>query len=233
MPRTKRLLTLLQHLRQSRLPITAQALADSMHVSLRTIYRDINTLRSQGADIRGEAGIGFVLHHDFLLPPLMFDSHEIEALVFGMRWTVRHGEAELAAAARSALSKIHAVLPARLAASLQNQALYPVGHTPYSEQEEAILTTIRSALQQEQRLIIDYRDGNDALSRRSIWPLAIGYFQDCRLLAAWCELRQDFRHFRTDRILSLQPGTPCPIPRRILLARWQEHTGVNLSDFEI
>lgn len=232
MLRTQRLLILLQHLRQKRHPVTAQTLAGELGVSLRTIYRDIDTLRQQGADIRGEAGLGFILHHDFLLPPLTFAEHEIEALVLGMRWVAQHAENELADSARNVLGKINAVLPPALAASLQNQALYPVGCRQYPDEENARLALIRQALREEKRLILDYRDVNGSPSQRTVWPLAVGYFDDCRLLVAWCELRGDFRHFRTDRIHSLQSGSPCPIPRRILLERWQQAEGIDLGRFD-
>lgn len=232
MLRTQRLLTLLQSLRQKRHPVTANALADELNVSPRTIYRDIDTLRQQGADIRGEAGLGFILRHDFLLPPLTFSEPEIEALVLGMRWVAQHGENELANSAKNVLGKINATLPPALAASLHNQALYPVGSNHYPDDENANLAIIRQALREEKRLILDYCDANGTPSQRAVWPLAIGYFDNCRLLVAWCELRGDFRHFRTDRIQSVQSGAPCPIPRRILLERWQQEEGIDLSLFD-
>ncbi|MDO4776493.1 MAG: YafY family protein [Cardiobacteriaceae bacterium] len=232
MLRTQRLLTLLQSLRQKRHPVTAHALADELGVSPRTIYRDIDTLRQQGADIRGEAGLGFILQHDFLLPPLTFSEYEIEALVLGMRWVARRAESELAASAKSVLGKINAVLPPALAASLQNQALYPVGSHDYPDSESANLALIRQALREEKRVLLVYCDVNGTPSQRAVWPLAIGYFDSCRLLVAWCELRDDFRHFRTDRIQGAQSGAPFPVPRRILLERWQQQEGIDLSLFD-
>ena len=128
MTRSQRLLPLLQHLRDSRRAVSASALAARLGVSLRTIYRDIETLRQQGADIRGAAGTGFMLHKtDFLLPPLMFDEDEIEALVFGIRATIVQGDDDMTAAARRLLGKIHDVLPEKWTARLAAQAFYPFG----------------------------------------------------------------------------------------------------------
>ena len=200
MLRTNRLLSLLQHLRQSRQAVTAQELAGVFGVSLRTIYRDIETLRQQGADIRGEAGIGFILHKtDFLLPPLMFNEDEIEALVFGVRSVIVQGDGALASAARSLLGKIHDALPPKWSARLATQALYPLSgkeNSGYSASELQTLAQIRHALREQHKLHFRYTDASGHGSERTVWPLAIGYFEDSRLLAAWCELRQDFRHFR-------------------------------------
>ena len=125
MPRSQRLLTLLDLLRRRHGPVTAETLAQQLSVSTRTVYRDIAQLCAQGADIRGEAGLGFVLHTDLGLPPLMFDKPEIEALVFGMRWVAANGDDGLAADAKSVLAKIDAVLPGHLREHLNTQALYP------------------------------------------------------------------------------------------------------------
>ena len=207
MTRTHRLLTLLQHLRDSRRAITAQTLADNLYVSRRTIYRDIETLRAQGADIRGRAGTGYILHGTgFLLPPLVFDAAETEALVFGMRSAVAQGQNRLAA-----------------------QAVYPmVTKVPYRAGEAHILPQVRDVLRSARRLHIEYTDGKGENTRRTIWPLALGYFEDTRLLAAWCEMRGDFRHFRCERISCAELGTPYPVPHTVLLRRWQKQEEIDL-----
>jgi len=160
MLRTNRLLSLLQHLRQSRQAITAQELAGVFGVSLRTIYRDIETLRQQGADIRGAAGIGFILHKtDFLLPPLMFNEDEIEALVFGVRSVIVQGDGALVSAARSLLGKIHDALPPKWSARLATQALYPLSgkkNSGYSASELQVLAQIRHALREQHKLHFRY-----------------------------------------------------------------------------
>ena len=232
MLRTNRLLSLLQYLRQSRQAITAQELAGVFGVSLRTIYRDIETLRQQGADIRGEAGIGFILHKtDFLLPPLMFNEDEIEALVFGVRSVIVQGDGALVSAARSLLGKIHDALPPKWSARLATQALYPLSgkeNSGYSASELQVLAQIRHALREQHKLHFRYTDASGHSSERTVWPLAIGYFEDSRLLAAWCELRQDFRHLRGDRIQDAKTGEAYPRPQALLLKQWQAQEKVDL-----
>ena len=230
MTRTNRLLTLLQHLRDSRRAITAQTLAETLGISLRTLYRDIETLRAQGADIRGGAGTGYLLHRtDFLLPPLTFDAAETEALVFGMRSAVAQGDDDLAEVAWRVINKIRDVLSEEWRDRLAAQAVYPlVAKVPYRADEARILPRVRHALRSACRLHIHYTDAKGESTRRTIWPLALGYFEDARLLAAWCELRGDFRHFRCERITSADPGKPYPVPHTDLLRRWQAQEEVDL-----
>ena len=230
MTRTHRLLTLLQHLRDSRRAVTAQTLADNLDVSLRTLYRDIETLRAQGADIRGGAGTGYILHGtDFLLPPLVFDAAETEALVFGMRSAVAQGDDDLAEAAWRVINKIRGVLSEEWQNRLAAQAVYPmVAKVPYRAGEAHIMPQVRDVLRSALRLHIEYTDGKGENTRRTIWPLALGYFEDTRLLAAWCEMRGDFRHFRCERISCAELGTPYPVPHTVLLRRWQKQEEIDL-----
>ena len=343
MSRTERLLALMQQLRTGRRPRQAHELAQMLGVSLRTLYRDIDLLRAQGADIRGEAGVGYVLKKGApTLPPLMFAEGEIEALVLGLRWVVQQPDPALAASARSVLAKVEAVLPARLVPMMEDQALYPVrgrvsgepsasvpdaasasdtalapdaasasaaasvpssapasvpasastpapdsvpasasapasvpvpacapvsvaasvscaipvpvpaapasatvadtspapcgnvrspARTAWESHEEIILPLIRQALRENRQLQMDYADAQGQDTRRTIWPVALGYLQSTRLLAAWCTLRADFRHFRTDRIRHAWLGDPCPRPRRQLEAAWLQATGIRLDQF--
>lgn len=230
MSRTHRLLSLLQRLRDSRRAITAQALAEALGVSRRTLYRDIETLRAQGADIRGGAGTGYILHRsDFLLPPLSFDAAETEALVFGMRSAVAQGDEDLAEAAWRVINKIRDVLSEEWRDRLAAQAVFPmVAKMPYRADEARILPCVRHALRAARRLHIDYTDAKGEETRRVIWPLALGYSDDTRLLAAWCELRQDFRHFRCDRIQDAKTGEAYPRPQALLLKQWQAQEKVDL-----
>ena len=343
MSRTERLLALMQQLRTGRRPRQAHELAQMLGVSLRTLYRDIDLLRAQGADIRGEAGVGYVLKKGGpTLPPLMFAEDEIEALVLGLRWVVQQPDPTLATSARSVLAKVEAVLPARLVPIMEDQALYPVrgrvsgepsasvpdaasasdtalapdaasasaaasvpssapssvpasastpapdsvpasasapasvpvpacapvsvaasvscaipvpvpaapasatvadtspapcgnvrspARTAWESHEEIILPLIRQALRENRQLQMDYADAQGQDTRRTIWPVALGYLQSTRLLAAWCTLRADFRHFRTDRIRHAWLGDPCPRPRRQLEAAWLQATGIRLDQF--
>ncbi|MDK1301341.1 helix-turn-helix transcriptional regulator, partial [Cronobacter malonaticus] len=123
MTRTQRLLELLQLLRSHRYPVTAATLAERLDVSVRSIYRDIETLKMQGVEIEGSAGIGYILQSDYHLPPLMFDAHEVDALMLGLHWVMRHTDPQLEAAARNAVAKIHAILPENLAQHIRYPSL--------------------------------------------------------------------------------------------------------------
>lgn len=226
MSRAQRLLDLIQILRRHRQPVAGNALADELGISLRTLYRDIATLQSQGARIDGEPGVGYILRPGFMLPPLMFSEDEIEALVLGSRWVGERGDMRLGAAARNALAKIAAVLPPDLRDDLDANALLVARAEPISA-GDADVAAIRQAIRNERKLAISYRDADARATERTIWPFAIGYFERTRVVAAWCELRQDFRAFRTDRIATLT-ATDTRYPRRrlVLLKEWREKEGI-------
>jgi len=221
MSRSARLLDLIQVLRRHRRPVSGQYLAEELGVSLRTICRDIATLIAQGAPIEGEAGLGYVLRPGFVLPPLMFTVEEIEALVLGSRWVAQRADKPLAAAARNALAKIAAVLPEEMNDGLEATGLLAAPGEPVAEPEH--LTLIREAIRRERKLAIGYENGAGEETRRTLWPLALSFFDQVLVLVAWCELRQSFRHFRVDRILSLEPlNERYPGRRRALLKTWRE-----------
>ncbi|RYH70142.1 MAG: YafY family transcriptional regulator [Alcaligenaceae bacterium] len=199
MSRSERLLNLLQVLRRHRRPVSAQTLADEVTVSVRTLYRDIASLKAQGAEIEGEAGIGYVLRPGFVLPPLMFRSSEVEALMLGLRWVVDRGDPVLAAGAREAATRIAAVLPAGLRRELETSALL-VGAGARPAVDVVGFELLRTATRAGRKVRLLYRDKHDASSERVIWPFAVVYFEEARVLAGWCELRADFRNFRADRI---------------------------------
>ncbi|WP_199102134.1 YafY family protein [Aquitalea sp. ASV11] len=221
MSRTERLFTLLQALRHHRFPVTGASLADELGVSLRTLYRDIATLQAQGANIEGEPGLGYILRPGFMLPPLMFTAEEIEALVLGSNWVAKRTDTHLGSAAKNALAKISSVLPQELRHNLDSSSLM-VGTASQAETDVVDLSIIRRAIRSEYKLRIDYCDMQGNVTQRTIWPLALGYFDHVRMLAGWCEVRQDFRHFRTDRISTLLI-TQDHYPRRKqdLLKEWR------------
>jgi predicted DNA-binding transcriptional regulator YafY len=220
--RAERLLDLIQTLRRHRQPVSGQALAQELRISLRTLYRDIRSLQAQGAAIDGEPGLGYILRPGFMLPPLMFSEEEIEALVLGSRWVADRGGAKLGAAARNALAKIAAVLPADLREELDATALL-IGPGQKIAAGDAELGVIRQAIRSERKLAITYGGGDLVTTKRVIWPFAIGFFDRARIVAAWCELRQGYRHFRTDRIAALKlTETRYPRRRLALLKEWRE-----------
>ncbi|HTZ77466.1 MAG TPA: YafY family protein [Stellaceae bacterium] len=226
MSRSRRLLDLMQILRRHRRPVTGARLARELGISLRTVYRDVEALIAEGADIAGEAGVGYVLRPGFLLPPLMFSDDEIEALVLGSRWVMRHADPALAAAAADALAKIRAVLPADLRESADATGLLAGPGGPIAP-DGIDLAPLRWAIRREHRIRLGYRDRAGKASERIVWPIAIGFFERVRVLAAWCELRQGYRHFRTDRMTALaDTGLRYPRRRRALIREWRDSEGV-------
>ena len=196
-------------------------LAAETGVSVRTLYRDIATLNAQGAKIDGEPGVGYLLRPGFMLPPLMFTEEEIEALVLGSRWVAKRTDAPLGAAARNALAKIAAVLPPDLKDDLDDSGLLVGPGAPIAA-GDAELPTIRQAIRTERKLKIAYADASGAQTRRTVWPFALGFFDRVRVVAAWCELRRDFRNFRTDRIATLGlTDKRYPRRRQALLKEWR------------
>jgi predicted DNA-binding transcriptional regulator YafY len=201
MRRADRLFEIIQHLRRKKL-VRARDLAERLEVSERTIYRDVQDLMSTGVPIEGEAGVGYVMRSGFDLPPLMFNELEIEALVLGARMAAARTDPKLADAAETALSKIEAVLPDRLRRHMAETALLapPRDLTPHVAEHLAVL---RTAVRERHLAAMRYKDASEQLTERAVRPLALFFLGPAWLLAAWCELRQDFRSFRLDRIAFL------------------------------
>lgn len=221
MSRSQRLLELIQTLRRYRRPVSGQTLADETNVSLRTLYRDIATLQAQGADIEGEPGMGYILKPGFLLPPLMFSEDEIEALVLGSRWVASRTDSDLSRAAANVLAKIAAVLPDDLKPKLESSnLLVPPSWNDVKDMVD--LSLVRKAIRNEHIVEIGYVDAAGVPTERRIWPFALGFYDRVRVVAAWCEMRNDFRNFRTDRIQSMEPqGKRYPRRKAELLKAWR------------
>ncbi|XXF75683.1 YafY family protein [Myxococcaceae bacterium GXIMD 01537] len=202
MRRADRLFRLVQLLRRKRVT-TARALAEALEVSERTVYRDIADLAASGVPVSGEAGVGYALQRGFDLPPLMFTELELEALLLGARVVQSWADAELAEAARAALARVEAALPERLQARLASSTIFaPSIHVPVEASRS--LAPLRHAVAGRHIVTLTYVDKGDAHSERRVWPLGLFFWGRSWTVAAWCELRQDFRGFRLDRIHSLQ-----------------------------
>ena len=155
----------------------------------------------------------------------MFSEEELEALVLGARWVARQADPELAQAAHRALERITANLPPHLRVVVDTSGLFAPQLSP-AVPPEPWLPALRLAIRSEQKIVLDYRDANDQITQRSVWPFAMAFFQTSRLIAAWCELRQDFRHFRADRVVKLvATGERYPSRRHTLMKHWREQTG--------
>ncbi|WP_334184679.1 helix-turn-helix transcriptional regulator [Novosphingobium sp.] len=203
MRRADRLFQIIQILRRSSRPVTAADIASELEVSPRTVYRDVADLIAQRVPVQGEVGFGYILDDSFDMPPLMLTPDEIEAAVLGAQWVAGRGDPALANAARDLIAKITRVVPERLRPIIINPA---IGTRPAKAPppDRIDLARTREWIRDGRKLKIDYLDQHGVPTVRVIWPIIIGFLDDTRMLAAWCELRQDFRHFRADRIAAAQ-----------------------------
>lgn len=222
MSRPVRLLRLLQALRSRRRPVTAAQLAEALEVSERTIYRDIAELTAQGAPIAGEAGVGYILRPGLFLPPLMLSEDEVEAVMLGLRYVDQRGDRVLQAAASVALAKISAVLSPEAQAQMTEPLSLP-GPAHSFPDNATPLDDLRGAIRDRVRLSIRYEDEAGRQTERVVWPIQIGFMDLARVLCAWCELRKDFRTFRTDRIAGTIRLDGYPAPRADLVRRLRAH----------
>jgi predicted DNA-binding transcriptional regulator YafY len=202
MRRADRLFRIVQLLRSGRLQ-TARSLAEKLQVSHRTIYRDVQDLQLSGVPITGEAGVGYTLRRDFDIPPLMFDREEIAALVLGARMVQAWGGMQLTEAANRAIRKIEAVLPVEVRERVDEVLLYAPGFRASKELREK-LDALHNAAQERRVVLIAYTREDGQPSVRRLHPLALYFWGGTWTLAAWCELRNDFRTFRVDRMQHLE-----------------------------
>ena len=203
MRRADRLFEIIQVLRRASGPLTADRIAAELETSKRTIYRDIDALVAQRVPIRGEAGVGYVLDRGFDLPPLMLTVDEVEAVALGAQWVVAHADAALARAAHSVLAKVAAIVPEDLRPVIDDPA---VGTPPTRDRDDGHVDVgrLRKWCREGRKLAIGYVDETGSTSERVIRPFMVGYVATLRVVTAWCELRQDFRIFRIDRLTAIE-----------------------------
>ncbi|QCI95801.1 YafY family protein [Novosphingobium sp. EMRT-2] len=216
MRRADRLFQIIQILRRSSRPVTAAEIARELEVSQRTVYRDMADLIAQRVPVQGEAGFGYILDDAFDMPPLMLTPDEVEAAVLGAQWVASRGDPVLANAARDLIAKITSVVPDRLRPLIADPAIAARSTKAPPAPDRIDLARTRQWIREGRKIEIDYLDQHGERSRRIVWPVILGFLDDTRMLAAWCELRHDFRHFRADRIASatfledrhgVRPGT--------------------------
>jgi predicted DNA-binding transcriptional regulator YafY len=198
--RSDRLFDIIQRLRTARSPTTAAALAAALEVNVRTIYRDIATLQARRVPIEGAAGVGYLLRRGYDLPALAFSIEEREAIEVGLRLLRRTGDVGLQQSAESVLSKLEVATPGSSAPNNDTLFISGFGAPP---PPAVRLSEVRAAIRERRKLCIDYRNGEAGHLRRIIWPLAVAYYVKVTVIAAWCEMRGDYRHFRADRIEAL------------------------------
>lgn len=218
MARPDRLFRLLDTMRRLPAPVTAARLAEATEVSERTIYRDIDALRSGGARIEGEAGFGYTLAEDPALPPQNLSRLEMEALTLGIAELRHLGDPELARAGEMALAKIAATLPEARA----HQAAHAIPSSYRFHQRAPApvdLSVIRRACWEERALRLDYIDRDGVATSRVIWPLSLVYLDNEQMLLAHCRLRDDYRQFIVARMVAVTPLEESFRPRRVPMLR--------------
>ncbi len=203
MRKAERLFQILTLMRGRRTAITGQQLSEALEVSTRTIYRDINALMCSGVPIEGEAGVGYFLQAGYHLPPLMFSAEESLALLLGSKMVQAWTDPELAKAADSASTKILSVLPESLLTQVSNLP-YEVPSFDGTLDNRVTHGVLRNACESHYKIIIHYSDKEGQLTRRCLWPLGLVFWGERWTLTAWCESRDDYRHFRLDRIKNIQ-----------------------------
>jgi predicted DNA-binding transcriptional regulator YafY len=199
MRRADRLFLIIHALRGRRTALPARRLAETLAVSLRTVYRDVADLQVSGVPIEGEAGVGYVLRKGSDIPPLMFNADELEALVVGTRFVRAFGGNRLTQAAQAALLKIEAVLPPELRARTRRSRIFAPTRGDRIE-VTGVIDDLHAAILAHRVLRLDYRDEGGRASERDIEPLCLAFWGGSWTLGAWCRLRRDFRNFRPDRI---------------------------------
>ena len=215
MPRSSRMFEIIRALRSATHPMTAAQIAEMLEVTHRTIYRDIATLQSMRVPVEGAAGVGYIMRKGYDLPPLNFDVEEAEAITVGLSMIARTGDKSLQKAARRAATKLAEATPL-------SQTLF--SSTWGAEEPYGIdLSENRQAIREEKKLCITYRDADGTETDRTVCPISIIYYSEVIIMPAWCELRNDFRHFRLDRLANhpkIKPGGDFIGKAEALRAKW-------------
>jgi predicted DNA-binding transcriptional regulator YafY len=202
MRRADRLFLIIHALRGRRTALPARRLAETLSVSLRTVYRDVADLQLSGVPVEGEAGVGYVLRKGADIPPLMFNADELEALVVGTRFVKAFAGKRLSMNAQAALLKIEAVLPPALRARASQSRIFAPAE--WNEAKSGLIDRLHGAIADRQVLRLDYRDESGRSSLREVEPLCLAFWGGVWTLGSWCRLREDFRTFRPDRIAAFE-----------------------------
>ena len=229
MRRTERLFQIIQILRSTRSPVTGMKLASELEVSLSTLYRDMAELHAQRVPITGEAGIGYVLNDGYDMPPLMLTADELEAAALGAAWVASEADPSLARAARDLVSKLSSAIPKELRPVILDGSTKPIQtRARVSERFDSAL--LRHAIRERYRLQLIYKDRDGSTTDRIVWPLLIAFLDRTRYLVGWCETKEDYRHFKTERVEELRVlGKKYPGRRVALLKGWEEATAKRMQ----
>jgi len=207
MRRADRLIKMTHFLRSRRRAVTAKRIAEEFEICTRTVYRDIQDLMDSGVPIAGEAGVGYMIDKEYYLPPIAFDADELEAISLGISMVKQWTDEVFAEKANNAFDKIQAILPAKLQGEVDQITTYSINMSSLPSAPWLVsFSDLRECIRQKHKINIQYKDKTEKLTIRTIRPLALFFFSPVWLLAGWCEKRQDFRHFRLDRITSFEQG---------------------------
>ena len=224
MRRTERLFQIIQILRSTRSPITGREFADELEISLSTLYRDMAELHAQRIPITGEAGVGYVLDDGYDMPPLMLTADELEAAALGAAWVASEADPSLSRAARDLVAKLSTAIPKELRPVVLDASSKPI-HTRVKVSERFDGALLRHAIRERYRLQLIYTDRDGSTTDRIVWPLLIAFLDRTRYLVGWCETKEDYRHFKTERVNELKVlGDKYPGRRAALLKGWDEAT---------
>lgn len=222
MRRTERLFQIIQILRSTRSPIAGRELASELEISIRTLYRDMAELVAQRVPVTGEAGMGYVLDDGYDMPPLMLTADELEAAALGAAWVAAEGDPSLARASRDLVSKLTQVIPAELRPIVLDASSKPIA-TQSKAPENFDSALLRQAIRSRYKVQMTYTDRSGRETDRIVWPLFIAFLDRLRYLVAWCETREDFRHFKTGRVQELNVlKEKYPCRRATLIRGWEE-----------
>ncbi|WP_164658033.1 YafY family protein [Tropicibacter sp. Alg240-R139] len=221
---TERLFQIIQILRSTKAPITGRELADELEISLSTLYRDMAELHAQRIPITGEAGVGYVLDDGYDMPPLMLTADELEAAALGAAWVASEADPSLSRAARDLVVKLSEAIPKELRPVVLDGSSKPIQtHAKVQERFDGAL--LRHAIRKRYRLQLVYADREGQVTDRIVWPLFIAFLDRARYLVGWCETKQDYRHFKTERVQELKVlGDKYPGRRAALLKGWEATT---------
>ena len=145
----------------------------------------------------------------------------------GLRLVEHHGDDGIQRAADDVLAKLRAVLPRDLCALLDESGLFagPPARRPVESVDAA---TIRKTIRASRKARIAYQTGEGRASKRTIWPIALSFMERLRMVIAWCELRNDFRCFRVDRIQEwTELSEPISRSRMALLGEWRKRENIS------
>lgn len=179
-------------------------------------------LIAQRVPVTGEAGTGYVLDDGYDMPPLMLTADELEAAALGAAWVATQADPSLARAARDLVAKISDAIPQELRPIVLDAGFRSISTQPKIH-ERFDGAALRRAIRERSKLQLTYKDQNEVVTNRVIWPLFIAYLDKVRFIVAWCETRRGYRHFRTDRVQSLdvQEGK-YPARRALLIRGWEK-----------